>query len=71
MDPEGVPALLEALFSYGKSEELDKATKAALRHCSRYFKSLVDATVTTARVASRSNLNADLNALISTEWHGL
>jgi hypothetical protein len=67
MEPEGVPALLEALFIYSKVEVLDSATKWSLRLCSKHFKNLVDATVTAARIVCR-NLNADLNALIKTEW---
>jgi hypothetical protein len=77
MTSKGEPALLEAFLTYGKEEIwLDKRTKAALRLCSKHCKSLVDATVTKARVASSpgryiGDLNAALNALINTEWHDL
>jgi hypothetical protein len=33
MEPEGVPALLEAFFTCDKANTLDSATKAALRLC--------------------------------------
>jgi hypothetical protein len=69
MASEGVPALLEALFIYYKAEELDKATKAALRLCNKHFKNPVDATVVEAR--TYDGLSTALEALINTEWHGL
>ncbi len=70
MEPEGVPALLEALFIYNKTDILDKATKAALRLCNKHFKSLIDATVVEAEKYS-DDLNDDLNTLLNTEWHRL
>jgi Leucine-rich repeat (LRR) protein len=66
MDPEGVPALVEALFINGKAEILDTASKRNLRLCSKLLKNLVDATVTAASVKS-----VNLNAFLNTEWHGL
>jgi Leucine-rich repeat (LRR) protein len=66
MEPEGVPALVETLFIYGKARLLDTTTKRNLRLCSKYFESLVDATVTAVKAKTD-----DLNALINTEWHGL
>jgi Leucine-rich repeat (LRR) protein len=65
MEPERVPALLEALFICYKTEILDRATKAALRLCKKHFKNLVDASTFS------SNLSDVLNALLNTEWHGL
>jgi hypothetical protein len=71
MASEGVPALLEALFIYGKAEILlIKRTKHALRLCSKHFKNLVDATVVEVEKSS-GDLNLDLSALLNSEWHGL
>ena len=71
MASQGVPALLEALFIYDKAEIMfDKASKAALRLCSKHFKNLVDTTVVEAEKCS-DDLNRDLNALLNTEWHDL
>jgi hypothetical protein len=68
MAPEGVPALLEALCIYGKSEGLDNGTKAALRLCNKRFKSLIDATVVEAKKDSKT-LN-DVQALRLLEQNG-
>ncbi len=70
MEPEGVPVLLEALFIYGKSDILDKATKASVRLCNKHFKNLVDATVVEAWIHS-DDLSDDVNTLLNTKWHSI
>ena len=70
MEPEGLPALLEALFVYRKTYILEKDTKASLRLCNKHFKNLVDATVVEAKKYS-DDLNLYLNTVLNTECHGL